>query len=386
VRILLCVIATCSVPVVVAQQPPAPQTFVPVHVIAPPDTPLPPEAESAGISKFSFIAYGDTRSGSEPGVPGDGQILQPRHSELVDGMLAKIKALASTPYPVRFVVQSGDAVLRGQNGAMWNVSFSPTIERLTRTGNVPYFFAVGNHDVTTMPPGDPSRALGLHNALTAMSRLIPPEGSPRRLSGYPTYAFGYGNLFAIAIDSNIAADALQLAWVTDELEHLDRSRYQHVMAFFHHPLFSSGPHGGPTLEPPSAAIRNLYAPLFRKHHVRMTIAGHDHLMDHWIERYTDHEVTYRRDDVVTGGGGAPAYLYTDEPDLSAYIAAGAADNVRLEHLAKPGRSLEENPHHFVTVQVDGTKLSLDVIAIGDRPYAPYSGQSRVELNDRSGTR
>jgi hypothetical protein len=386
VRILLCVIAICSVAAVVAQQPPAPQAFIPVHVIAPPDTPLPPEAETAGISKFSFIAYGDTRSGSEPGVPGDGQILHPRHSELVDAMLAKIKALASTPYPVRFVVQSGDAVLRGQNGAMWNVSFSPTIERLTRTGNVPYFFAVGNHDVTTMPPGDPSRALGLHNTLTAMSRLIPPEGSPRRLSGYPTYAFGYGNLFAIAIDSNIAADALQLAWVTDELEHLDRSRYPHVIAFFHHPLFSSGPHGGPTLEPPSVAIRNLYAPLFRKHHVRMTIAGHDHLLDHWIERYTDHEVTYRRDDVVTGGGGAPVYLYTGEPDLSEYLAAGAAENVRVEHLAKPGRSLEENPHHFLIVQVDGGKLSLDVIAIGDRPYAPYRGRSRVELNDRSGTR
>jgi hypothetical protein len=382
----LCVITTCAVAAVVAQQPSAPQAIVPVHVIAPPATPLPPEAESAGISKFSFIAYGDTRSGSEPGVPGDGQILHPRHNELVDGMLAKIKALASTPHPVRFVVQSGDAVLRGQNGAMWNVSFSPIIERLTRTGNVPYFFAVGNHDVTTMPPGDPSRALGLHNTLTAMSRLIPSEGSPRRLNGYPTYAFGYGNVFANAIDSNIAADALQLAWVTDELEHLDRSRYQHVIAFFHHPPFSSGPHGGPTLEPPSAAIRNLYAPLFRKHHVRMTIAGHDHLLDHWVERYTDHGVTYRRDDVVTGGGGAPTYIYSDEPDLSAYLAAGAAENVRVEHLAKPGRRADENPHHFLVVQVDGSNLSLDVIGIGDRPYAPYGGRSRVELNDRSGTR
>jgi hypothetical protein len=386
VRTLLCVITLCAVVVVVARQPPVPQAIVPVHVIAPPDTPLPPEAESAGISKFSFIAYGDTRSGSEPGVPGDGQILHPRHSELVDAMLAKIKALAPTPYPVRFVVQSGDAVLRGQNGVMWNVSFSPIIERLTRTGNVPYFFAVGNHDVTTMPPGDPSRALGLHNTLTVMSRLIPPEGSPRRLNGYPTYAFGYGNVFAIAIDSNIAADALQLAWVTDELEHLDRSRYRHVIAFFHHPPFSSGPHGGPTLEPPSAAIRNLYAPLFRRHHVRMTIAGHDHLLDHWIERYTDHDVTYRRDDVVTGGGGAPTYIYTDEPDLSAYLAAGAAENVRIEHLVKPGRSVEENPHHFLVVQVDGSNLSLDVIAIGDRPYAPYGGRPRVDLNDLSGFR
>ena len=37
----------------------------------------------------------------------------------------------------------------------------------------------------------------------------------------------------------------------------------------------------------------------------MIITGHDHLLDHWVERYEDGGVTYRRDDIVTGGGGAP---------------------------------------------------------------------------------
>src|SRR5579864_783786 len=221
--------------------------IVAVRPIAPPATPLPPESETAGVTKFSFIAYGDTRSGSEPNVPGDGQILHPLHSKLVDLMLARARSLSSTPYPIRFVVQSGDAVLRGQNGAMWNVSFSPIIERLTRA-NLPYFFAVGNHDVTSMPPGDPGRALGLHNTLTAMSKLIPPEGSPRRLSGYATFAFGYGNLFVVALDSNIGSDPVQIAWVTDQLDHLDRARYPLVVALFHHPAFTSGQHGGPTTE------------------------------------------------------------------------------------------------------------------------------------------
>ena len=62
---------------------------------------------------------------------------------------------------------------------MWNVSFSPIIERLTQGANIPYFFSVGNHDVTGMPAGDPARALGLHNTLTAMSKLMPP-GRDRR--------------------------------------------------------------------------------------------------------------------------------------------------------------------------------------------------------------
>src|SRR3989441_5387542 len=303
------VVGSAQQPAVAPVVPPA-LRFVPIHPIEPPARPLPAESESANVTKFSFIAYGDTRNAGTPvgGAPvsGEGDILHPIHSQIVDAMIARIQMLADTPFPVRFVLQSGDAVLRGATGAQWNVTFTPIIERLTRVGGVPFFFSVGNHDVTGMPAGDPGRMMGLHNTLTAFSKLMPLEGSPRRLSGYPTYAFGYGNSFFIALDSNIADDKLQLAWVTDQLERLDRTRYRHVFAFFHHPLFSTGPHGGAQLptpenphppdrvEPSTLAMRTLYAPLFRKHHVRMTFAGHDHLFDHWVETYVDSGRTYRR--------------------------------------------------------------------------------------------
>jgi Calcineurin-like phosphoesterase len=383
--------------VVIAQQPasaPLPPAWVAVKSIDPPATPLASEAASAAVTRFSFIAYGDTRSSGQLDVPGDGDILHPEHMRVMDAMIAKAQELASTPFPVRFVLQSGDAVLRGQNGAMWNVSFSPIIERLTRGANIPYFFSVGNHDVTGMPGGDPGRALGLHNTLTAISKLIPPEGSSRRLSGYPTYAFGYGNAFFIALDSNIASDPIQLAWVADELEHLDRARYHHVVAFFHHPPFSSGPHGGASaapmpgtgqkapdrLEPQTLTIRTMYMPLFRKHHVDLIVAGHDHLYDHWVERYVDNGVDYRMDNLVTGGGGAPIYPYVGEPDLRAYVAANAAQNVRVDHLMKPGAPAD-NPHHFVVIQVDGDRLSLQVIGTGPTAYTPYNGSAKIALSD-----
>jgi hypothetical protein len=390
------VIVGCSL-VAAQQPPPAPPlpAVVPVRPIEPPATPLQSEAASAGVTKFSFIAYGDTRSSGAADVPGDGQILHPIHGQIVDRMIARVRESASSPFPIRFVLESGDAVLRGQNSAMWNVSFSPIIERLTRGANIPYFFSVGNHDVTTMPPGDPGRALGLHNTLAAMSKLMPPEGSPRRLNGYPAYAFGYGNAFFIALDSNIASDQLQLAWVADQLEHLDRTRFRHVIAFFHHPAFSSGPHGGASAEPvpgtgtkapdrpepQTVAVRSLYMPLFRNHHVRMVIAGHDHLFDHWVERYSAGGASYRFDTIVTGGGGAPSYQYAGEPDLRAYLVAGAASHVRVEHLMKPGVTPEENPHHFVVIQVDGDHLSLEVVALGAAPYRPYGGRATIDLTD-----
>jgi hypothetical protein len=358
-----------------AQQPPDNPAIATVRPIDPPAAPLPPEAASEGVTRFSFIAYGDTRGQA------DGVELQINHGVVVDAMLEKVKALASTSFPVRFVLQTGDSVVNGRLANQWDVSFSPLIERLTRGAGLPYFNAVGNHDVTTMPVGSSGRATGLQNALDAMSKLIPPEGSPRRMKGYPTYAIGYGSMFVLLIDSNIAVDPEQAAWVKDQLEHLDRKRYRHVVAVFHHPPFSSGPHGADTVEPQTAALRTLYLPLFRTHHVRMTLTGHDHLLDHWVEHYEDNGTKYRRDDVVTGGGGAPTYTYKGEPDLRDYLAASEAQSVRIEHLAKPGPAVEDNPHHFVVVQVDGDRLAIEVVGTGPAEFKPYDGSARVSLDD-----
>ena len=65
----------------------------------------------------------------------------------------------------------------------------------------------------------------------------------------------------------------------------------------------------------------------------------------------------------------------------AYLTAGAAQNVRIEHLVTPGRTIPENPNHFVVVQVDGDRLSVEAIAVGNAPFTPYNGGSRFELAD-----
>src|SRR5262245_13241991 len=172
---------------------------------------LPLEADSGNQTKFSFIAYGDTRG------PADGVIVQPAHRDVVNRILTAIPEQARAGFPVRFVVQSGDAVVSGQYGDQWNASFNPMIERLIHEGRVPYLFAVGNHDVGGMPVNSPQRNAGLRNTTAAMSHLWPLEGTSRRLDGYPTFAFGYGRYFFIVIDSNIAADNVQFTWVKKQL-------------------------------------------------------------------------------------------------------------------------------------------------------------------------
>ncbi|MGH7600281.1 MAG: metallophosphoesterase, partial [bacterium] len=164
-----------------------------VRAIAPPRNPLPPEEASANVTRFSFIVYGDTRGRR------DGQAIQYEHSLIVDAMLGTIKKLEKTDYPVRFILQSGDAVVNGRDPKQWNASFVDLINRLTTEGGVPYFLAPGNHDVSGAAELEaPERKEGLRNYLAAISQLIPPDGAPRRLAGYPTFAFGYGNTFVLA--------------------------------------------------------------------------------------------------------------------------------------------------------------------------------------------
>jgi hypothetical protein len=347
-----------------------------VPAIVAPINPLPSEAATAGVTKFSFIAYGDTRGRH------DGLALQAEHELVIESMLGSIKRGAVAGDPIRFVVQSGDAVANGSIPAQWSTSYLPIINRLTREGGVPYFLAVGNHDVgNSTDLTDARRLAGLRNYFDANAALIPPNGSPRRLANYPTFAFGYGNSFFIGFDSVIPEDSVQFAWVKRQLERLDRKRYVNVALFFHHPAYSSGPHGGSHIESQAASIRARWMPLFRKHHVRLLLTGHEHHFEHWVERYVDASGPHRIDQIVSGGGGAPLYGYVGEPDVSAYLRADTAAKVRLQHLVKPAMDPGANPFHYVIVHVDGSKMSVEVVAVDwGRGFEPYRSAT-ASLND-----
>ena len=218
--------------------------------------------------------------------------------------------------------------------------------------------------------------------LDAVSALIPPDGSPHRLSGYPTFSFGYGNTFVIGFDADIAGDEKQFQWVQAQLDGVDRKRYTNIIVFCHQAPFSSGPHGGSTVEGPTVDLRAKYMPLFHAHHVRMVFSGHEHLFEHWVEHYTDASGTHRMDLVVSGGGGAPIYAYTGEPNLDDYLKTNDALKVKLEHIVKPSVDRGSNPYHYVIVRVDGEKFDLQVISVDwGTGYQPYRS-NQVSLQDQ----
>ena len=86
--------------------------------------------------------------------------------------------------------------------------------------------------------------------------------------------------------------------------------------------------------------------------------------------------------LVSGGGGAPIYPYTGEPNLEEYLKANEASKVKLEHLVKPGVERGANPYHYLIVRVDGEKLEMQVVAVdwgaGFQPYRT----NQVALGDQ----
>ena len=373
---LLFLLVSFVPPLTRGQAPQTSQATTAVRAIEQARTPIPPEESTAGVTKFSYIVYGDTRGRR------DGVELQYEHSLVVDSMLAAIKRMQATEYPVKFILQTGDAVVNGADARQWNISFVSLIDRLTTEGGVPHFLAPGNHDVTAaLNLEAPQRQLALRNYLQAMSFMIPPGNASRRLREYPTYALGYGNTFVLALDSNIADDRTQFEWAKSQLEGLDRKRFTNVVAVFHHPVFASGPHGGARTEPQSLAMQKRYMPLFRTHHLKAAFAGHDHLFDHWVERYTDSAGRHRMDLITTAGGGAPLYSYQGEPDITEYLRTNQALRVSLEHLVKPGQTPGENPYHFVIVRVDAERMDLEIVGVDfGANWRPYRS-NKTQLSD-----
>ena len=356
----------------------APQIVAPeekVRAINAPKNPLPSEDKSAKITKFSFVVYGDTRGRR------DGRELQYEHSLTINSVLERIKKQADTEFPLRFVMQSGDAVSSGLIAQQLNVSYVDLINRITTDGGIPYFLAPGNHDVTSaLIVENESRIKGVKNFLEMNANLLPANGSPRRLDGYPVFAFGYGNTFVLAMYTQIAGDEKQYQWIKQQLEGLDRSRFKNLLVYGHHPFFSSGPHGGAHVEEATKIMREKYAPLFRQHHVKVYFCGHEHFFEHWVEKYEDASgKKYRMDQVLTGGGGAPLYEYRGDPDTKEYLKAFALEKVSLERLAKPGFTPGENAFHYVWVKVDGEKISLEVVGLDwGKDFQPYRS-NKTEL-------
>lgn len=136
--------------------------------------------------------------------------------------------------------------------------------------------------------------------------------------GLGYYSFDLGAWHAIAMNSSIPIDAssAQAAWLRSELASHASSRC--TIAYWHYPLFSSGPNGD------SAGMRDLWRILYQAG-VDVVLNGHDHLYERFAPQDPDGRADasrgIRQFTVGTGGAGlypAAAVRPNSEARVSAF--------------------------------------------------------------------
>jgi predicted phosphodiesterase len=183
--------------------------------------------------------------------------------------VAKQMAAFRTKFAFDFVIMVGDNLYGGSASANdFKTKFEGPYAQLLGD-KVKFYAALGNHD-------NPSER-NYKDWNMDGQRYYTWRASPGGLAkiGSPGVRF-------FALDSNYM-DKPQLDWVEAELK---KSSSEWKIAFFHHPLYSSGRTHGSSLD-----LRSQLEPLFMKYGVTVVLTGHDHFYErikvqngiyHWV--------------------------------------------------------------------------------------------------------
>ncbi len=256
--------------------------------------------------KFTFVAYGDTRSNPVA------------HARVIQEIVAL--------HP-EFVLQSGDLVSDGGNPRQW-----AEFDRITkplRDARIAYYPARGNHD---LGPYYPAHVREPFDSGDKSHRLY--------------YAFTRHRNRFIIVDSmeEYQPGSRQYVWLRGELARGQRSAVN-TFVMFHEGPYSIGPHG------PTPEAQQYLHPLFVRYRPRIVLCGHDHLYYHTVRD----GVTY----LVTGGGGAPPY----HPENVRIALPGDVyvHDTDARGRALPDAEYENLIYHAIRLDVNGPRVSVTAL-------------------------
>lgn len=230
---------------------------------------------------------------------------------------------------------------------------------------VPFYPAVGNHDIRTRDGEPYDRAFEW----------------PAASQGARYYAFRWGQVLFLSLDT-ASRDALrslrtgrgaQYRWLRDRLvEASGDPGVRWTVVFMHRPVYSSA--SGPAGHGGDEELREVLAPLFERGGVDLVLQGHDH--------------NYERTHPVRGGvaaspGCGPVYLVT-----------GGGGGSRVGRYVDPSDLTVDasRAHHFLRLvlgpeTIRGTAIGREGARVDRfriRPYDPESGSEEARCRDSVG--
>jgi predicted phosphodiesterase len=149
-------------------------------------------------------------------------------------------------FPYEFLIMVGDNMYGSERPQDYERKFVLPYKPII-AANIPFYASLGNHD-------DPNQRWYKYF----------------NMNGERYYTFKKNSVRFFALDSNYM-DREQTAWLEKELANSD-SPWK--IAFFHHPLYSSGGRHGSEVD-----LRQTLEPLFLKNNVSVVFAGHEHFYE-----------------------------------------------------------------------------------------------------------
>jgi hypothetical protein len=239
----------------------------------PPGTTLPP-TNAPPMAPQTFAGAGDIGWCGSPGPEQTARILD---------------SLGGT------VFTAGDNAYFTGTAKEFRDCYDPSWGRLRgRTRPVP-----GNHEYEGAGPGPYFDYFG-------------PAAGP---SGLGYYSFPLGDWHAIALNSSIGVDdgSAQAQWLRSDLA---ASNSKCTIAYWHYPLFTSGPNGN------QGQMRDFWRILYSAG-VDLIVNGHDHLYERFAPQNPDggrDDVRGIREFIVGTGGASPYHFVTTSANSEARIS------------------------------------------------------------------
>lgn len=251
--------------------------------------------------------------------------------------------------PLDFGVALGDnAYTSGRNREFQAGYFEPFAAILK---NVVIWPVYGNHD---------ARRWAFFDIFT-----LPKRGES---GGLPSgtehwYAFDYGDLHVVVLDSeesDRSTDGAMLRWLREDLA---ANRLPWLIALFHHPPYTKGSHDSDRPSDSGGRMREMREnalPLLEAAGVDLVLAGHSHQYErsHLIDCHYGDSETLRPEMVVERSGERPAIYRkgTGAHQGAIYAVVGAssrADRGRLDH---PVMAVALAESGSLVVDVEGRRL------------------------------
>ena len=216
---------------------------------------------------------------------------------------------AHAVFPYEFAIMLGDNMYGSERPQDYSKKFELPFKALL-DAKIQFYASLGNHD-------DPNQ------------RFYKPFGMDRQRF----YSFQKKDTKFFVLDSNYM-DKDQQRWLEQELS---QSNAKWKIAYFHHPIYSSGGRHGSEVD-----LRSVVEPLFIKYALNVVFSGHEHFYERLKPQKGIHYFTaggsakLREGDIVTGALTAKGF----DTEQSFMIVEIDGDVMRFQTLSRHGKRVD----------------------------------------------